>query len=128
MTTAPQARPPARALRAKFRDAFRGLASAARHEPNVRIHAVVLAAVVGGAAVLQLPALEWSVLLLASGAVLACEMLNTALELIVRALAPGDDPRIRDALNIASAAVLLAAIAALSVAACVAVSAVARGL
>ena len=71
------------------------------------------------AAALRLERLEWYVLLLCITVVLVAEMFNSALESLARAVTTGHDPHIGDALDIAAAAVLVAAIGAAIVGAAV---------
>ena len=76
------------------------------------MHLAVAGAVVIAAAVLGVSVVEWCLLLGAIGFVLTAEVFNTAIESLARAHDVGRHPRIRDALDMASAAVLVAAITA----------------
>ena len=96
----------------KFADAFRGLRRSFRTQTSFAVHVAVAAAVVAVAAVLRVSPVEWAILLLAIGGVLAAEVFNTAVESLARALDTGIHPRVRDALDMASAAVLVASLAA----------------
>ena len=78
-------------------------------------HFSIAAAVMAVAAVLGMDAVEWGVLLLCIAGVLAAEMFNTALENLAKAIPAGEDPHIRDALDIASGAVLTAAFGSIAV-------------
>jgi len=104
-----------RTWRRKFADAFRGLARAVRTQSSFAVHLPVAGLVVLLAALFRLPARDWAVLLVAIGGVLAAELFNSALEAFARAPGQGRHPRIRDALDIASAAVLVAAATAVGV-------------
>ena len=64
---------------------------------------------VGAAGLLRVTAVEWAVLAVTIGLVLVTETVNTAVESLARAVDTGFHPRLRDALDISSAAVLLAA-------------------
>ena len=86
------------------------------------MHLTVAVAVVIAAAVLQVSLVEWCLLVGAIGFVLTAEVFNTAIESLARAHDVGRHPRIRDALDMASAAVLLAAITAALIGAVVFVS------
>ena len=55
---------------------------------------------------------EWLILLLCITAVLAAELFNSALEHLSRAVTREEHPEVRDALDIASGAVLVTAIGA----------------
>ena len=70
------------------------------------------ATVIACAAVWRVTALEWCLLVGAIGIVCVAELFNTAIESLARAIAIGHHPRIRDALDVASGAVLLSAIVA----------------
>lgn len=93
----------------KFADAFRGLREGVRGASSFRVHFLVAAAVLTAAAVLRMDTVQWSVLLLCIAGVLAAEMFNSALEFMARSITADENPHIRDALDIASGAVLTAA-------------------
>jgi len=96
----------------RFRAAFRGVRRGVGSESNFRIHFAFAAAVVVAAAVLHASLWEWTLLVVSIGSVLAAEMFNTALETTARAITDQHDEHIRDALDIASGAVLVAAASA----------------
>ena len=96
----------------KFGDAFRGLWRAVRSQNSFAVHLTVATAVIVAAAVLRVSLVEWCLLVGAIGFVLTAEVFNTAIESLARAHDVGRHPRIRDALDMASAAVLVAAITA----------------
>lgn len=96
----------------KFRDAFRGLSRSIRSQSSFSVHLAVAALVVVVAAIMQVSPVSWCLLAGAIGIVLSAEVFNTAIESLARSLGPRRHPRIRDALDMASAAVLLAAITA----------------
>jgi diacylglycerol kinase len=96
----------------KFADAFRGLRRAVRSQTSFAVHLTVAAAVVVAAAVLRVSLVEWCLLIGAIGFVITAEVFNTAIESLARAHDVGRHPRIRDALDMASAAVLVASITA----------------
>lgn len=93
----------------KFADAFRGLSRAIRSQSSFAVHLAVAGLVVALAAVLGVTAGEWCLLAGAIAVVLAAEIFNSALESLARAFGPARNLRIRDALDMASAAVLVAA-------------------
>ena len=96
----------------KFADAFRGLARAVRTQSSFAVHLVMAATVVAAGAFFRVSAQEWCLLALAIGLVLMAEIFNTAIESLARAPGSRRHPRLRDALDMASAAVLLAAMTA----------------
>ena len=108
-----------RAWSRKFADAFRGLTRSVRTQSSFAVHLVTAVAVVAVAAVLRVTPVEWCLLAVAIGGVLAAEVFNTALESLSRAVDAGHHPRIRDALDIASAAVLIASLTAATIGAIV---------
>jgi diacylglycerol kinase len=93
----------------KFADAFRGLKRAVRSQSSFAVHLAVAACVVAVAAVLGVSAGEWCLLAGAIAMVLAAEIFNSSVESLARALGPGWNPRVRDALDMASGAVLVVA-------------------
>jgi diacylglycerol kinase len=99
----------------KFADSFRGLREAVRKENSFVVHFAATAAVLATAAALRMDAAEWCLLLLCIGGVLAAEMFNTALEALARAITKDEHPDIRDALDIASGAVLTAGFGSVAV-------------
>jgi diacylglycerol kinase len=107
--------PPHRAWREKFRDAFRGMKEGSRAQSSFRVHFLVAIAVVIAAAALRVERSEWCALVLCITVVLAAEMFNSALESMARAISGQPDPHLGNALDIASAAVLLASVGAVVV-------------
>ncbi len=93
----------------KFADAFRGLREGVRAGSSFVVHFVVAGTVLAAAAVLRMDAVQWGVLLLCIAGVLAAEMFNSALESMARAITSQQNPHVRDALDIASGGVLIAA-------------------
>ena len=72
--------------------------------------------------------LWWALVLLSSASVLACELLNTAIEQLADALHPSDSEAIGTVKDCAAAAVLIACLGALGVAAALAAAAAAQPL
>lgn len=108
-------RPPYRSWPRKFRDAFRAMWLAIRSESSFHVHLVFAVVVIGAATVLQVSRTEWCILLLCITIVFAAEMFNTALEYLAKAVDRSEDHHIGTALDMGSAAVLLAAIGAVAV-------------
>lgn len=106
---------PDRTWRQKFRDAFRGLALGTHDQSSFRFHFLAAAAVLAAGWMLQLGSLEWCLLTLCISGVLMAEMFNTALEHLAKAVDRNHNPHIANALDIGSAAVLVAALGALAV-------------
>jgi len=104
--------------RQKFGHAFRGLRRALRTQHSFAVHLTVACLVLLAGVLLRFSATEWCLLVLTVGLVLVAETLNTAVESLARAVGTGFHPRIRDALDIASGAVLLAAATAVAAGLC----------
>lgn len=98
-----------RRWRAKFADAFRGLLRAVRSQSSFAVHLLMAVAVVATGLVLRVSLLEWCLLAGAIGIVLTAEVFNTSIESLAKAVDHRRHPRLRDALDMASAAVFLAA-------------------
>ena len=107
--------PPKRSWLQKFGDAFRGLYHAVSTEWSFAAHLPVAAAAVALAAWLGISPVEWCLVALSIGGVIAAEVFNTSVESLARALDSGPDQRVKDALDTASAAVLVAVGAAIMV-------------
>lgn len=103
----------------KFRCAGNGLMFAARFHNSFHVHLLVAASVIVVAVILPLELWRWCVLLMSIGGVLTAELLNTAIEELVRTLHPGMSQPIGRALDIAASAVLIASITAVTVGAIV---------
>ena len=96
----------------KFRNAFGGAWQEVREDRSFQVHFSVAAAVVVCAAVFRVDLVEWCILLVCITVVLVAELINSALESMAKAITDEHDPRVGAALDIGSAAVLLAAIGA----------------
>lgn len=96
----------------KFRDAFRGLGIGVRTQNSFQVHVICAVGVCCVAALVRMCAWQWCVLLLCVAMVMVAEIFNTSLEVMAKAIDVQYHPQLRDALDIASGAVLLAAIGA----------------
>ena len=108
-----EVRPPAdRSWARKFADALRGIKIAFRSEINFFVHlfVAVIAGVAGG--IVRMTDERWCIYILCVTVVLAAELFNTAIERLARAVTREEHPEVRDALDIASGAVLVAALGA----------------
>ena len=106
-----------RPLPARMRCAWLGIRYGLLAEASLRLQALALAAVVAVLLWLRPGAIWWALALLASSAVLAAELLNTAIEQLADALHPQQSAAIRIVKDCAAAAVLIAVLGALAVAA-----------
>ena len=96
----------------KIRNALRGMLVGIRSESSFHVHMPMAAAVIVLATVLKLDVSRWCLLIICITIVLSGELLNTSIERLARALDIGEDSHLRDALDIASGAVLTLAIGA----------------
>ena len=96
--------------RAKFLCAFRGLRVGSRDQSSFFVHLPMACFVLAAAAQLKVTTVEWCLLVLCITIVLSAELMNAALETMARAITREFDSNIRDALDIAAAAVLVAAV------------------
>jgi diacylglycerol kinase len=99
----------------KFADAFRGIYVGVRGQGSFAVHFAATVIVVGLAAWLQVSVSQWCLLVLCIAIVLAAELFNSCLEMMGKAISKEYDADIRNALDAASGAVLLAAIGAATV-------------
>lgn len=97
--------------------ALAGIRSAWRTEHSFKFHVVAAVAVFLALLWLRPAPIWWAAVLLAVAAVLATELLNTALEFLVDHLHPDQHPTIKVVKDCAAGAVLVASCAALAVAA-----------
>lgn len=106
--TSPFVRQP-RSWARKFADALRGCGVAFRRQHSFWVHGICAVAVLGAGAYVGLEPWRWCAVIGCITAVVAAEMLNTALERLAKAVDPSFNPYLRDALDMGSAAVLLTA-------------------
>lgn len=105
-------------LRARLRSisyALAGMRVLLATQANARIHALASITVIALGAVAGLSGTEWALLVFAMAGVWTTEALNTALEFLCDVASPAPHPLVRQAKDVAAAAVLIAAIAAATV-------------
>lgn len=114
MNTKPSPKPNSFAARwqLKFANALRGLAIGIRDQSSFYVHLSAAIVVIALATWLQVSHSEWLALIVCITIVFTAELLNTAIEHLARAITREENAVIRDALDIASGAVLVAAIGA----------------
>ncbi len=100
-----------------FQCAARGLLSVFIREPNARWHALAVVAVTACGLWLEISRVEWAVVMLACGAVIAAEALNTAVERLADRVSGEKEEAIRTVKDIAAGGVLAAALGAAAAAA-----------
>lgn len=99
-----------RTLGQSFSTAWTGIRESFQEERNVRIHGVAILAVVILGLWLGIDAVRWAILALACGAVLATELLNTALERLTDMVTSELCEEARQVKDMAAGAVFVAAI------------------
>lgn len=102
-----------------FRYALAGMVAFLRSEPNGRIHLAATIAVIVAAAIFRCSRGEWALLILAIALVWVTEMLNTVIEKMMDHLSPAVHLQVKWIKDVAAAAVLIAAIAAVTIGALV---------
>ena len=103
---------PERTWRNKFGDAFRGVAVGMRGQSSFLAHLVIAVFVLAFGVWLGLTRTQWAIIVLCITVVLAAEFFNRGLELLAKAIDTSFNPVIRDALDVASAAVLTCSLGA----------------
>lgn len=102
--------------RRKFAGALSGLQRGVRGESSFFVHGFATAAVLAVALIARgVNHIDWCLLILCIGGVLAAEMFNSSIERLARALEDEYNADLGEALDVASAAVLIAAITAAAV-------------
>jgi len=101
-----------RRWRLKFSNALRGIVVGIRNQNSYCIHFPAVLFVVAIASWLRVSQWQWLALILCITLVFSAELFNSALEHMARAITREENPEIRDALDVASGAVLVASIGA----------------
>jgi diacylglycerol kinase (ATP) len=108
-----------RARLRSFRNAWRGIVCLVRGQVNARVHLAATVVVIALGVAFEVSRGEWCALALAMGLVWTAEGMNSALEALADRITTERDERIRRAKDLAAGAVLLAAISAAAVGACI---------
>lgn len=108
MTEWDRANRPPRTWRAKFSDAFIGVAWGVAGQSSFVVHGAACIAVVLAGFWLGLEPWQWTAVLVVSGLVVCLELINSAIEALAPAVTQKYDPQIDRCLKIASGAVLVA--------------------
>lgn len=95
-----------------FGYAWKGIQSFISKEPNARIHCLAIAFVTAAGFFFGITRMEWLVIIICFGLVLAAEGFNTAIERLVNLVSPEHNPIAGDVKDIAAGAVLICAVAA----------------
>ncbi len=99
----------------KFGYALRGIGVGLQQERSCQVHLAATILVIAAAFWLRVSPVEGALLALCIVGVWAAELLNSALERIVRAMHQPNDPQLRDALDLAAGGVLIMSLGAASV-------------
>lgn len=100
-----------------FRAAGAGILSLFRSEAHAKIHLAATVCVIAAAAIFRCSSVEWCVIIICIGAVIAAEAVNTAIERLADRVTTDHDPLIGAAKDLAAAAVLILSLTSLFIAA-----------
>ncbi|QCR23979.1 diacylglycerol kinase family protein [Pontibacter sp. SGAir0037] len=95
-----------------FKFAFKGLNSAVRSEPHMRLHVLSAIGVVAGGFFFGVTKTEWCLLVSCIGVVFMAEIFNTAIETLTNLVSPDFHPLAGKAKDLAAGAVLAVSITA----------------
>ncbi len=98
-----------------FRFAGQGILDLFRFENNAKVHLLIATLVIAAGFWLGLSRVEWALILMQIGLVLAAEAVNTAIEKLCDFVSPGLHPHIKAIKDMAAGAVLIVAIMAVIV-------------
>lgn len=117
MTGEPERRPinPGARWSRRFADAFDGLVVGFKTQESLHVHLFFTLLVVSGAAFLGFDLVRWCLLLLCVSSVIALELMNSAIERLVKTLHPEHDQGLAETLHLAASAVLVGALGATAV-------------
>jgi len=90
-----------------FKYATRGLFYVFISEPNARIHIGILLFVIIAGVLLHIATIEWIMVVICSGMVIAAEVINTSIEKLVDMVSPGINEKAGIVKDIAAGAVLI---------------------
>lgn len=95
-----------------FRYAWEGIRYMVRTQPNAQVHMGIALLVLIAGFLLGVSRLEWIIIILVVGLVLAAEALNSAIEKVVDLASPGQHELAKRAKDLGAGAVLITAITA----------------
>jgi len=98
-----------------FGYAFKGIITVYKTEQNILIHTIIALMVLGLSFYLKISKIEFLIIVLVIGLVIALEIINTALEYTIDMVMPNIHPMAKMAKDASSAAVLVMAITAVIV-------------
>ena len=95
-----------------FTFAWKGILTCAGHEQNITFHLLAAIAVIVAGSIFHITHIEWMVVMLCIGSVIAAELFNSAIERLVDLVSPERNKIAGEVKDIAAGAVLVTAIAA----------------
>ncbi|MDE5883121.1 MAG: diacylglycerol kinase family protein [Muribaculaceae bacterium] len=95
--------------------AWQGFKALLRYEHNARIHLVAAVVAICAGIIFGISAVEWCVVVMCIGLVIAAEALNSAVEALADKISPDYDPLIGRAKDLGATAVTLLALVAAAV-------------
>ena len=98
-----------------FTFAWKGILTCAGHEQNITFHLLAAIAVIVAGFIFHITHIEWMVVMLCIGSVIAAELFNSAIERLVDLVSPERNRIAGEVKDIAAGAVLVTAIAAATV-------------
>ena len=93
-----------------FKHAFRGLAHTFSDQINFRIHLIISIIIMLSGIMVKLNAIEWCIILICIGSVMAAELFNSSIEQHVNATHPQWNDAAGKTKDIAAAAVLIVSV------------------
>lgn len=95
-----------------FKHAFEGIGTALKQEPNLKFHFLAGVVTILISSFLKISTLEWIIIIILIGFVIAVELTNTAIEAVVDNFTDKNHPGAKLAKDISAGAVLVAALTA----------------
>ena len=93
-----------------FAYAISGISYAFRSQFNMRVHIVAALMVIAASFILRISPVEWCVVLLCIGSVIAAELINTSLEVSIDLISPQRNKKAGQAKDLAAAGVFIVSI------------------
>ncbi len=96
-----------------FGYAFNGIVTLLKNEHNAWIHVFAVLLTTSAGFYFKITSIEWIILILCFGLVLAAEAFNSSIEALANKVEPNKDPLIKNTKDLAAGAVLILSIASL---------------
>ncbi len=98
-----------------FRYAFEGIYDLFAHHPNAQVHLFAVIAVLTAGFIFPISKIEWCLVIISIGIVVAAEAFNTAIEYLVDWISPDIHPAAKKIKDMGAAGVLLTSFSAVGV-------------